>query len=189
MSCVGMASSRNWPSGAVGDTSAPVSARACDQAGQGLDVRCAGVERRDVIEALAAGFQEGIAPEQRYLLQSLQAVRRKARADDGDGMHTAVGQLAQGRIGGGQEPARATEARLKGERPVRGRKPERGGQALGGLPAVLAVAIAALLAALRDAMKGDQQMICVIPGALAPVLAYAVCQGRDVGPVGGVVGD
>ncbi len=62
----------------------------------------------------AIGFED-VAVLDRDFFQRLDAIRGKARRDDGEILHPALGQSLHRLVGVGLEPLRAAKARLEGE--------------------------------------------------------------------------
>src|SRR5205807_1345151 len=95
----------------------PAAAVLLDQIGECLRVSGAGVERRDVLEAEAAGAHEGLAILDVDLLERLQAVDGETRAHDADLAQSPGRHAVEHLDRVGLEPTGGTEARLKAHAP------------------------------------------------------------------------
>src|SRR5512143_2260800 len=71
------------------------------------------VERGEVAEGLAAGFEKGGAAFHRQFFQGFQAVGGEAGGDDVDAAHALPAELRQGLVGVGLQPFGAAETRLE----------------------------------------------------------------------------
>src|SRR5665213_2477466 len=111
------------------------------------------VETGNGREVLAARVLENLGILHGDFLQSLQAVSRNPRSDDGDGFYAALGQRFHGGIGVGLEPLGNAEARLKGQQQLLIVETELGTQQRRGLAAVALIGIALLNILLGYAVK------------------------------------
>src|SRR5664279_2785431 len=118
MSGAAMLNSRNRPSMARSGDAVAVVADSHPACGQRMRVVRAGIERRDVVEALTAGVQELLAAGDDDFLQGLEAIHCKARTDDGDAAPALRSQLHQHAVGGRLQPACGAETRLERQPPL-----------------------------------------------------------------------
>src|SRR5204863_6652235 len=135
----------------------PAAAVLLDQIGECLRMSGAGVERRDVLEAKAAGAHEGLAILDVDLLERLQAVDGETRAHDGDLAQSPGRHAVEHLDRVGLEPTGGTEARLKAHAPGSVRQQQLVRQQARGRLAALEVPVALLNVALRDAVEGDEE--------------------------------
>ena len=141
------------------DHAAAPAMRSATSPREAIRLRRVVVERGNVMEPLAAGREESRAAADRDLLERLQAIHGESRADHRERAHARARERAQPRFGVGLEPARAADPRLECDRPSRGREREPFGDESRRRLAAIAVRIAGIGIAPRDAVEGEQQVI------------------------------
>ena len=133
------------------------------------------------MKALATSRDKGMAAFHGDLLQRLQAVRNKARADHVHAAQTFAGQPLERGLGVGLEPAGAAKARLEGQQPLILAQAKRLGQQPASLVAFAKVRVALVEGVARQTVKAHHQPLA--PAMLLPVFAHARRQRSDVAGV------